>query len=73
MNHNAILILTLGNRRVGGIEIPMDEIMTHHLVSQGLNKISQTERNILFKKMAYSNDKVNTMNKEKIIIMRKVT
>lgn len=71
MRPNAYMIWTIGNRRVGGIEIPNDEILSELLQSSGVIKVTEVERQIRFKRMAARNRITTTMSKERIVIFRK--
>jgi hypothetical protein len=68
---NAYMVWTVGNRNVGGMEIPNDSILTDLLLCKGVVKVTEVERTIHFKRMPDRNDVAPTMNKERILIFRK--
>jgi hypothetical protein len=69
---NAYQIWTVGNRNVGGMEIPNDKIIEELVRSQGAILVTQIEREILNKRMAYRNKDAELMIYEDILIFRKV-
>lgn len=71
LRRNAYMIWTVGNRRVGGISIPMDEIMTELLVARGAVPVTSIRRAIPVKRMASKNSVSTTMGSETILILRK--
>lgn len=68
---NAYLVWTVGNRRVGGVEIPNDAILTELLSRRGVLSVTHVERAILNKRMAPRNAIAPTMRRERIAIFRK--
>lgn len=68
---NAYLIWTIGNRYVGGLQIPNDKIMAELLISKGGVFVTEVVREIKRKKMPYKNNISSTMKEEKILILRK--
>ena len=53
---NAYMIWTVGNRRVGGLSIPMDKILEELLVSHGAKLVDRFVRPIPSKRMARKNN-----------------
>lgn len=72
MQDNSYMIWTLGNRRVSDIEVPLDTILQELLEAKKCSFVHQIKRDIPSKRMASKNDKVSTMTKESILIMRKL-
>lgn len=70
---NAYLIWTVGNRHVGGIEIPNHQILTELLSTLDVHLVIDLERNIAQKRMPERNQISKTMQYEKILIFRKTT
>lgn len=68
---NAYLIWTLGNRRVGNIEIPLDRIVSEFLTFHGAVSVAEVTRNIRSKRMAPRNNVARTMHNERVLIFRK--
>jgi len=68
---NAYLIWTVGNRRVGGIEIPNDKILQEYLEKSHVKFITSAERTIHQKRMPQRNKITQLMSKERILIFRK--
>jgi len=67
----AYLVWTVGNRTVGGVEIPNDQILSELLTGRDVVKVIEIERTIHFKRMPDRNDIAPTMSKERILIFRK--
>lgn len=72
MSKNGYMIWTLGNRRVANIEVPLDSILRELSEHHSCQFVHHIERDIPSKRMASKNNKVNTMTKETILIMRKL-
>ncbi|MFL5352636.1 hypothetical protein [Archangium sp.] len=70
LKHNAYSIWTLGNRRVGGIEVPLDAITTELVNTHGGVRVTSVVRQIRSKRMAIRNSVAPTMHHEHIIIFR---
>jgi hypothetical protein len=68
---NAYLVWTIGNRNVGGIEIPNDQILIELLSSRRTVLVADINRNIHFKRMPSKNKIAQLMGTEKIMIFRK--
>ena len=71
LKRNAYLIFTVGNRSVGGIEIPNHHILCELLDAQDVTLVSQFERRIHHKRMPQRNQIARMMRTEKILIFRK--
>ncbi|MBX3256368.1 MAG: hypothetical protein KF862_19690 [Chitinophagaceae bacterium] len=69
---NSYQIWTVGNRNVGGIEIPNDKIIKELVENQGAILIKKISREILNKRMAKRNKDSELMSFEDILIFRKV-
>jgi len=72
MKKDSYQIWTVGNRTVGGIEIPNDKIIVEILEAKGAILIKKLEREILNKRMALRNKDTSLMNTEDILIFRKI-
>ena len=72
MKDDAFYIWTIGNRFVGGREIPNDQILVELMESRGIMLFERAERQILNKKQARKNSCSQTMEKEHILIFRKM-
>lgn len=72
MKPNSYQVWTIGNRSVGGIEIPNNEILKDFVVSKGGILVTKIEREIINKRMAKRNSSSALMNTEDILIFRKV-
>ncbi|MEA5404200.1 hypothetical protein VB776_14815 [Arcicella sp. DC2W] len=68
---NGYLVWTIGNRRVGGIEIPNNRILIELLEHNGIKLLTEIKRDILNKRMAQRNRSTTTMVTEDILIFRK--
>lgn len=71
MAENSFLVWTVGNRRVGGIEIRNDEIITELLANRNVVLVADADRRICFKRMPHKNRIAQMMRSEKILIFRK--
>lgn len=71
MAPNSYNIWTIGNRNVGGVEVPNDIIMGDFLAAKGFINVMALERTIFNKKMPAKNNFSQTMKTEKILILRK--
>ena len=72
MAKNGYMVWTLGNRRIANIEVPLDSILRELSEYHNCQFVHHIEREIPSKRMASKNNKVNTMTKETILIMRKL-
>ncbi len=68
---NAYMIWTIGNRRVGGRLIPMDDILSDFLMARGAIEITRVQRKIPSKRMAVKNNFANTMRAETLLVLSK--
>lgn len=68
---NSYMVWTVGNRRVGGMEIPNDQILMELLVRRQAILIADINRSIHFKRMPHKNKIAQMMGAEKIMIFRK--
>ncbi len=68
LNKGALMIWTLGNRRINDVEIPFDAILSELLIAQGATFLSKFERNIPSKRMARRNKVSATMSQETILV-----
>lgn len=66
-----IIVWTLGNRKVGGLRVPLDTIISELLSIQGVSLICSLNRHISSKRMAFKNNIADTMSDEAILVMRK--
>lgn len=71
VKNNAYLVWTVGNRRVGKLEIKTDAILIELMKWHNIKLITGVTRDILHKRMATRNNIVSTMKKERILIFRK--
>ena len=71
MNPNAYYIWTIGNRYVGGREIPNTDILEDLMALYNIPLFFRAERQILNKKQANKNNFSRTMEKETIMIFHK--
>lgn len=68
---NGYMIWTVGNRRVGGDEVPTDQILTELLAFRGTVPVARIQRHIPSKRMATRNSIATTMRGETILLFRK--
>ena len=68
---NSYMVWTVGNRSVGGMEIPNDQILTELLANRRTILIADINRSIHFKRMPHKNKITQLMGSEKIMIFRK--
>ena len=71
MRPNAYLVWIVGNRHVGGEEIPTDKILEELLASRGVALIKRLDRQILYRRMAARNRHASMIRKEYILVFRK--
>jgi hypothetical protein len=74
LSNGALMAWTVGNRSVGGLRIPMDEILEELLVHRGCERITTLQRDIpdCRKRMASRNSVAATMNAERVLVLRHV-
>ncbi|MDL1986892.1 MAG: site-specific DNA-methyltransferase [Deltaproteobacteria bacterium] len=68
---NSYMFWTLGNRRVAGKVVPLDNILRDFLESSGSVFVDKIDRIIPSKRMAVKNSIADTMKSETVLIMRK--
>jgi site-specific DNA-methyltransferase (cytosine-N4-specific) len=68
---NAYLIWIVGNRHVGGQEIPADQILVDILSHHRVSLVTRTTRKIAFRRMAARNTLTTMMRQEHILVFRK--
>lgn len=71
LNPNGYMVWTVGNRRVGGHEIPLDDILTEFFASHRVEAVHKVRRTIVSKRMAGRNAIASTMGREEILFFRK--
>lgn len=71
LNVNGYMVWTIGNRRVGGIEIPSDNILRDFLEQNGMEFVHSVQRPIISKRMPSRNQLTSTMGTEAIMVFRK--
>jgi len=71
MRPNAYLIWIVGNRHVGGREIPTDKVLEELLTLRNVKLIKRFNRRILYRRMAARNQRASMMRKEHILVFRK--
>jgi len=72
LGKNAYLIWIVGNRHVGGIEIPTDSILVELLERREVKLVTRVTRRIVFRRMAARNRIASMMRQEHILVFRKV-
>jgi len=72
LSPGALMGWTVGNRRVGQRQVPMDGILTELFVKRGCEPVTTLERKIpdCRKRMASRNSIAATMNAEKVLVLR---
>ena len=68
---NGYLIWTLGNRRVGNLEIPLHQILKELLLGHDCSFVASIARQIPTKRMASRNCVSDTIKQERVMIFRK--
>jgi hypothetical protein len=66
-----VMAWALGNRKVGGIRVPLDEVLSELMIDHGVTPIYEIQRSISSKRMAPKNNIADTISKESILVMRK--
>ena len=67
----AHMVWTIGNRRVGGLQVPTDAVLTELLSSRGAVPVAEAHRRIPHKTMATRNNMAETIRGETVLLMRK--
>jgi len=71
MCSNAYLIWIVGNRHVGGMEIPTDKVLEELLKPLDVGLVRRFNRQILYRRMATRNRYAGMMRKEYVLVFRK--
>lgn len=71
LRRNAYLIWTVGNRHVGGIEIPTDRILIELLERREVKLVTRVVRRMVFRRMAARNQIASMMREEHVLVFRK--
>jgi hypothetical protein len=71
LNNGGIMVWVLGNRRVGGIQVPLDKILSDLFKKRNADIFCELTRKIPSKRMAVKNNISETMSNEVILLMRK--
>ena len=69
----AYMVWTVGNRRVGGQEVPLDRILQELLERREASTVARLDRPIPHKRMAVRNNVTATIRSETILVLRKAT
>jgi hypothetical protein len=74
LSNGALMAWTVGNRSVGGLRVPMDEILGELLAHRGCEPITTLRRAIpdCRKRMASRNSVAATMSAERVLVLRHV-
>jgi hypothetical protein len=70
MNPGGLMIWTVGNRSVGGLQVPIDKILIELLQSRGAEYVTTLYRTIPTKRMPAKNHTSATMESERILVLR---
>lgn len=68
---NAYMVWTVGNRKVGGVEVPTSSILVELLEHLGVVQVHEITRPIVSKRMAHRNGISPTMKAEHVLILRR--
>lgn len=69
---NGYMVWTVGNRNIGGSQVPTDRVLTELLEDQGCMVLKTLTRTIHHKRMPDRNATSATMREEKILLARKL-
>lgn len=69
---NGYLVWTVGNRRVGGCEVPLAEILRELLCDRSAVLVGRCKRRIPQKRMAFRNSISPTMKDEHLLVFRRL-
>lgn len=72
LRKNAYLMWIVGNRHVGGIEIPTDSILAELLEHRRTKLVTRATRRIVFKRMAVRNQISSMIRQEHVLVFRKI-
>lgn len=64
-------VWTVGERRIGGVRVPMAQLLEEILLSENISLIHAASRRILSKRMASRNTTSETMDAEQVLIARR--
>lgn len=70
VRNNGYMIWTVGNRNVGGITQPFDQILSEILENNGCRLVHEIQRSIPSKRMATRNSISTTMREEYILVFK---
>jgi site-specific DNA-adenine methylase len=71
LDNEGIMVWVLGNRRVGGKQIPLDKILTDFFIKRDVSVFCELTRKIPSKRMPLKNNISDTMSDEIILLMCK--
>lgn len=71
MRSNAYMIWIVGNRHVGGEEIPTDQMLEELLGERNVKLVKRFTRRILYRRMASRNQLAGMMRQEHVLVFRK--
>ncbi len=66
-----LMLWTVGNRRVGGVPLPLDAILCELMATRGVSVVTSVQRQISGKRMAYRNSIAPTIRDETVLLFRK--
>ena len=69
---NAYMIWIVGNRHVGGVEIPTSDMLVELMEGHGARLVTCATRSIAFRRMAARNSISTAIRKEHVLVFRKV-
>jgi len=69
LDSEGIMVWVLGNRRVGGQQVPLDKILSDFFKKRNINVFCELTRKIPSKRMALKNNIADTMSDETILLM----
>ena len=67
----ALMFWTIGNRKVGGVQVPTDRILAEFLLSKKAVPVTEISRMIPSKRMAVRNSTSSTIKSETVLVFRK--
>lgn len=72
LKRGGFMLWTVGNRRVGGVQVPMNQIVPELFEHHGVVLVHELSRAIYSKRMASRNKNAATMTEETLLVLRKV-
>lgn len=72
LKRGGFMLWTVGNRRVGGVQVPMNKIVPELFEHHGVKLVHELGREIYTKRMALRNRDAQTMTQETLLVLRKV-